>query len=506
MGNPDVILEMRNISKSFPGVQALKDVSLTVRSGKVLALMGENGAGKSTLMKILQGIYKPDQGEIVLKGRRVEIDSPKDALRLGISMIHQELSPVLEMTVAENIFLGREPHYRYTGIVNRKKLRRDTLALFQDIGIEMNPNKKLSQLSVAEMQLVEIVKAISYNSDIIIMDEPTSAITDREVEKLFQIIKRLTDRGKAIIYISHKMDEIFRICDEIVVLRDGQFIDAKPIGELDQNKLISLMVGRELNNVFPKETAGIGETILEVENLGLDGKFRGVSFRLRRGEILGLAGLMGAGRTEVAETIFGIHHATEGEIRIKGKPVRIKSCKDAIDNGIALVSEDRKLKGLNLKASVQNNITLSSLLKYSVLRQIVNPRLERTVVEQQIEALNIKTPSRKQIVNFLSGGNQQKVVIGKWLLCEPDVLILDEPTRGIDVGAKYEIYKMMNLLAKEGKAILMISSEMPELLGMSDRVIVLHEGEVTGEFLREEFDQEKIMACAAGFKKGEIVA
>lgn len=509
MENEEYILQMLNISKRFPGVNALDNVTLNIERGKVHALMGENGAGKSTLMKVLIGMYRADEGEVIFKGKKVNINSPKEAIHQGISMIHQELNPIPEMTVAENIYVGREPQYRFSRVLNRRELKNRTIKLFEDLGMKLNPTSKLSSLSVAEMQIVEIAKAISFNSDIIIMDEPTSAISEREVDKLYEIIRKLTSQGKAIIYISHKMDEIFKICDTVTVLRDGKYIDTKPIGELNKQTLISLMVGRELGNIFQKDEANIGEVALEVIGLNLKGKFKNISFNVRKGEILGIAGLMGAGRTELVETVFGVNKADSGEIIIKGKKTKINSPKDAINSRIALVSEDRKLLGLNLKSSVKDNITLANLNDYCLINQIIKIKKERKVADQQIQNLKVKTPTRNKIVNSLSGGNQQKVVIAKWLLCNPDILILDEPTRGIDVGAKSEIHKIMSILVREGKAIIMISSEMPEILGMSDRVIVLHEGKVTGEFLREELSTEKgqelIMASATGHMKGEVV-
>ena len=502
--NTKYVLQMRNISKVFPGVIALNDVSLNIEKGKVHALIGENGAGKSTLMKILSGIYNSDKGEIILRNKKVNINGPKEALKNGISMIYQELNPIPEVTIAENVFVGYEPCYKFLGIVNKRELKRRTNELFNEIGVELNPDSKLSSLNVAEIQIVEIVKALSYNSEIIIMDEPTSAITDKEVEKLFEIVRKLSSKGKTIIYISHKLDEIFKIGDYVTVLRDGNYIDTKSISELNKQLLISLMVGRDIKNIFPKENVKFGDVLFEVRSLNKKRKFNNINFRVHSGEILGIAGLMGAGRTELVEAIFGVDKADSGEIIIKGRKATINNPRDAITNGIALVSEDRKIYGLNLKSSVKDNITLANLDKYCLLKQIINMREERKIVDQQIKTLDIKTPSRNKIVNTLSGGNQQKVVIAKWLLCNPDILILDEPTRGIDIGAKAEIHKIMTLLAKKGKAIIMISSEMPEILGMSDRVIVLHEGEITGEFRRKELDQEKIMACATGHVNGKV--
>jgi len=503
--NMKYVLQMKNISKVFPGVTALNDVTINIEKGKVHALIGENGAGKSTLMKILTGLYSADKGEIILRGSKVDINSPRDALTNGISIIHQELNPIPEMTVAENIFVGYEPCYKFLGIVNKKELKRRTNELFKEIGVKLNPDSKLSSLNVAEIQIVEIVKALSYNSEIIIMDEPTSAITEKEVEKLFEIVRKLSSKGKAIIYISHKMDEIFKIADFVTVLRDGNYIGTKSISELNKQLLISLMVGRDIKNIFPKENIKRGDVLFEVRGLNKKKIFNNINFKVHSGEILGIAGLMGAGRTELVEAIFGASKADRGEIIIKGKKITINNPRDAIMNGIALVSEDRKIYGLNLKSSVKDNITLANLDKYCLLKQIINIKEERKIVDKQIKTLDIKTPSRNKIVNTLSGGNQQKVVIAKWLLCNPDILILDEPTRGIDIGTKAEIHKIMSLLAEEGKAIIMISSEMPEILGMSDRVIVLYEGKITGKFRRKELDQEKIMACATGHVGGKVV-
>lgn len=496
------ILQMNNICKAFSGVKALKGVSIQIKQGEVHALMGENGAGKSTLMKILTGIYQPDDGEILLKGKKVRFAEPLDAINAGISIVHQELNSILHMTIAENIFIGREPCKGF-GIVDRHEMRKKTIELFDLVEMQIDPDRKMHELSVAEMQMVEIVKALSYNAEIIVMDEPTSAITDREVEKLFSIIRKLTAQGKAIIYISHKMDEIYTICDTITVMRDGAYIDTKPAKELDQKQLIAMMVGRNLEDMYLKEPTPIGERLLEVKNVTIAGKCKEINFHVKKGEILGIAGLMGAGRTELVEAIFGARRIDSGEIYIKDQKVQINSPGRAIAHRISLVPEDRKLFGLNLNFSVKENVTLASLQKYVRFGQVIKFKDERDVTDQQMKYLHIKAESRNTMVDTLSGGNQQKVVLAKWMLCDPDLLILDEPTRGIDVGAKSEIYKIINQLAHEGKAIIMVSSEMPELIGMSDRIIVLHEGTVTGEFNREEFNQESIMMCATGLDKGK---
>ena len=492
----DAILVMENISKSFPGVKALSDVQLTVRKGTVHALMGENGAGKSTLMKVLIGMYSPDSGSITFKGKPVQIDSTETALKLGISMIHQELSPVPYMSVAENIYLGREPLGRW-GMIDKRKLIADTRALLDRLEINIDPNTIMKNLSVANTQMVEIAKAISYDASLIIMDEPTSAITEREVAHLFRMIRSLKAKGVAIIYITHKMDEVFQIADDITVFRDGKHIATVPAAQTNRHSLIAMMVGRELTSIFPKSEAEIGEVVLSVRNLTRKGIIHGVSFDLRRGEILGLAGLMGAGRTEVIEGIFGIKKIDAGEIMIKGKPVQINSPADAIKHGLALLTEDRKLTGIMGVLPVRDNMMIASLGSYAA-RGFLNRRRIDETCNREKGRLEIKTPSMDQTIRLLSGGNQQKVLVSRWLLTLPDILILDEPTRGIDVGAKAEIHRLMCKLAQDGKAIIMISSELPEILGMSDRVLVMHEGKVGGEFAREDATQESIMRAATG--------
>ncbi|MBV8378799.1 MAG: sugar ABC transporter ATP-binding protein [Verrucomicrobia bacterium] len=493
----EYVLVMEGISKQFPGVRALNNVELRVRRGTVHALMGENGAGKSTLMKCLIGIYTPDSGTITFKGERLNITSTHYALAKGISMIHQELNPVPEMTVAENIYLGREPMTPYA-LVDMRKMNRMASELLERLHIKIRPTARMRDLSIANMQLAEIAKAVSYNSDLIIMDEPTSAITEAEVAVLFDIIKSLTAQGCAVIYITHKMDEVFKITDEVTVFRDGQYVASEATAKLTRDMLIEQMVGRTLTAMFHKETAEMGSVFLDVVNLSGKG-FRNVSFQVRRGEILGLAGLMGAGRTELMDGVFGVTPSNGGSIRINGKPVRIRSPADAIRNGMALLTEDRKLTGLYLNATVRENIFIANINRY-----LVGPFLRFSQIEKDCEKMRglmrVKTPSLMQIIKNLSGGNQQKVLIARWLLTEPDLLILDEPTRGIDVGAKSEIYRLMTEFVRSGKAIIMISSELPEVLGMSDRIMVMHEGDKVGELSRAEATQEKILQMATGMK------
>jgi ABC-type sugar transport system ATPase subunit len=501
------VLEMNRISKSFARVTVLNKVTFKVKPGEVHALVGENGAGKSTLMKILMGMYSADEGEILVNGETVSIRHPSEALSYGISMIHQELNPILDMEVSENIFIGREIRKWGVGglsIVDLKEQRRQTEALLQNIGLQISPKQLMRTLSVAEIQLVEIVKAISLSSKVIIMDEPTSAITQKEVKTLFEQIRRLREQGVAIIYISHKMDEIFQIADRITVLRDGNCIGTFATSEIDQEQLIKMMVGREIKEFIPKTEARVGDVIMEVRGLSRGKHFQNISFNLRAGEILGIGGLVGAGRSELAECVFGVTRPTSGEIYIKGQAVDPHHPKDAIKNKVALITEDRKSTGLNLKGSVKENITIVGIGNLARLG-VVNDQKESQVSDRFINNLRIKTNSRNASTATLSGGNQQKVVLSKWLFTEPDIIILDEPTRGIDVGAKRDIYILMGELAKAGKALIMISSEIPELMGLSDRIIVLAEGKLTGELSRPEFSQEAIMRYASAFNSGGTI-
>ena len=499
-GSPEFVLEMRDITKRFPGVLALDRMNIKVREASVHVLVGENGAGKSTLMKILSGVYTIDGGEIFFRGKKLDHQDTAAALSCGISMIHQELSPVLDMTIAENIFLGREP-VRGTGILSRfvdfGKMFAETKALLDRLGLKYDPRTPMRELSIAAMQLIEIVKAISRRASLIIMDEPTSAISDTEVAMLFRQIADLKANKVAIIYITHKMDEIFQIADDITVMRDGQFIAANPATAYDEGKLIAQMVGRTISNIFPKEEVPIGEEVLSVRNLTREGVFENVSFTVNRGEIVGLAGLIGAGRTEVARAIFGLDPIDGGEVHLAGEPMNAKTPSDAIRHGIAMVSEDRKAEGLVLCRSVGENISLANLKKFAA-GPFVKERLEASEGERMIKLLQIKTPNGAMLAENLSGGNQQKIVIAKWLLGELKLLILDEPTRGIDVGSKSEIHKLIVQLARQGLAIIMISSELPEVLGMSDRVVVMSEGAVKGELKRSEANSENIMRLATG--------
>jgi len=487
------LLEMQGIEKSFHSVQVLYGIDFTLKSGNVHALMGENGAGKSTLMKILAGVHRYDKGVIRIEGKEVELTTPKHAQEMGIAMIHQELSPIPEMTVAENIYLGREP--RQGPFVDYKKMYEMTEELLRSLKVAVNPRAKIGNLKVADQQLVEIAKAISLNAKIIVMDEPTSAITDKEVEQLFLIIKDLKNKGQGIIYISHKMDEIFRISDDITVMRDGHYVNTWHAEDIDNNILIQNMVGRELDDYFPKQKVQIEDTMFEIRGFTQQGKFEDISFQVRKGEIFGIAGLVGAGRTELMHAIFGLDKPDTGEIYLEGKKLTIRKPQDAIRQGIAYVTEDRKQEGLVLQMSVAHNITLPSM---DVFKRtgLITAAKESTVVKKEIQELRIKVHTPRQQAGNLSGGNQQKVVLAKWLIKHPKVLILDEPTRGIDVGAKTEIYKLMCEYVATGNAIIMISSEMPEVMGMSDRIMVLSSGRLGGILNREEFGQESIMKMA----------
>jgi len=490
------LLDMKQIIKSFNGVEVLHGIDFSLRAGTVHALMGENGAGKSTLMKVLAGVHKCDDGEIWLKGKKTEIQSPRHAQELGIAMIHQELSPVPEMTVAENIFLGREP--RKGLFVDYKRMYADTEKLLGEMKVRVSPRAKIGRLKVADQQLIEISKAISLNADIIVMDEPTSAITDQEVEILFKTIADLKKKGTGIIYISHKMDEIFRIADDITVLRDGTYVNSWEAKDIDNNTLIKNMVGRELNEIFPKIKVPAKDVVMEVRHFTKENQFEDISFLVREGEILGIAGLIGAGRTELMNAIFGLEKPDSGEVFFEGKKVEIRRPSDAIRHGIAYVTEDRKNEGLVLEMGVGQNITIASMKTLSS-GMFIKRQEEKKTIDDQIRALRIKVHSPRQLVGKLSGGNQQKVVLAKWMMKNPKLLILDEPTRGIDIGAKSEIYKLMGEFVEKGNSIIMISSEMPEAMGMSDRILVLSNGRLSGELSREEFAQEDIMKMAVSY-------
>lgn len=490
------LLDMKQIIKSFNGVEVLHGIDFSLRAGTVHALMGENGAGKSTLMKVLAGVHKCDDGEIWLKGKKTEIQSPRHAQELGIAMIHQELSPVPEMTVAENIFLGREP--RKGLFVDYKKMYADTEKLLGEMKVRVSPRAKIGRLKVADQQLIEISKAISLNADIIVMDEPTSAITDQEVEILFKTIADLKKKGTGIIYISHKMDEIFRIADDITVLRDGTYVNSWEAKDIDNNTLIKNMVGRELNEIFPKIKVPAKDVVMEVRHFTKENQFEDISFLVREGEILGIAGLIGAGRTELMNAIFGLEKPDSGEVFFEGRKVEIRRPSDAIRHGVAYVTEDRKNEGLVLEMGVGQNITIASMKTLSS-GMFIKRQEEKKTIDDQIRALRIKVHSPRQLVGKLSGGNQQKVVLAKWMMKNPKLLILDEPTRGIDIGAKSEIYKLMGEFVEKGNSIIMISSEMPEAMGMSDRILVLSNGRLSGELSREEFAQEDIMKMAVSY-------
>ena len=491
------LLEIRGIRKAFPGVVALDNVSFRLRRGTVHALMGENGAGKSTLMKIIAGVYTPDQGEILLDGKPVTMKEPVDALMQGIAMIHQELNLMPHMTVAENIWITREPRNRF-GFVDHQELRRRTQALFDRLNIDIDPETEIQTLSVASRQMVEIAKAVSWNSDVLIMDEPTSALTEKEVAHLFEIIRSLRAEGKGIIYITHKMNELFEIADEFSVFRDGKYIATCASSDVTRDDIIRMMVGREITQMFPKETVPIGEVVLSVRNLTLDGVFHDVSFDIRAGEILGLAGLVGSGRSNVAETLFGVTPASSGSITIRGQQMVIDQPAKAMAAGMAFLTEDRKDTGCFLCLDIQENMELAVLNSRYVNRFgfVQSGQLAKDCIDMS-RRLRVKTPHMQETIQNLSGGNQQKVLVGRWLLTNPSILILDEPTRGIDVGAKAEIHRLVSELAGQGVAILMISSEMPEVLGMSDRVAVMHEGRITGILDRQDANQVSVMDLAA---------
>ena len=491
------LLQMCGISKAFPGVQALDEVSLDVKAGEVVALVGENGAGKSTLIKILSGCYRADAGQVVLEGRRLGTYSPHQAQEMGISVIYQEFNLAPPLSVAENIFVGRQPRSRL-GLVDFRRMEADAQAVLDSLHLPIDSRRAVASLSVAEQQMVEIAKAISFHAKIIVMDEPTAVLTERETETLFELVRRLRAQGVSVIYISHRLEEIFAIADRVVVLRDGRRVGGMAIAEATVEKVIRLMVGRELTEMFHKERVELGEPVLEVRGLcRAASRVRDVSFTVRAGEVVAMAGLVGSGRTEIARAVFGVDRPDAGEVRVRGRPVRIRSPLDAIRAGMGFVTEDRKAQGLFLILAVRENAASASLGVLSTAG-FIQFGAERRLVASLIEKLRIATPTQEQPIQYLSGGNQQKVVLARWLALKPWVLLLDEPTRGIDVGAKTEVYALMGELARQGVGILMISSELPEILGMSDRVLVVREGGIVGEFSRAEATQEAIMHKATG--------
>ncbi len=497
-------LELKGVSKSFPGVKALDNVQLSLRPGSVLALMGENGAGKSTLMKCLFGIYHMDEGEIFLDGEKVEIKDPDDAMEKGIAMVHQELQPVPARSIAENMYLGRFPVHKYgpLQVIDHKTMNEETKKWLGQLGLDFDPKALLGTLSIGQMQCVEIAKAVSHDAKVIIFDEPTSSLSDKEVEFLFKIMNQLRDEGVAMIYISHKMDEIKRIADDVQIMRDGQYIGTWPAKDLTIDEIITKMVGREMTQIYPEHNHEIKDVILECEDVSSihEKSFQHVSFNVRKGEIVGFGGLVGAQRTELMEGIFGIRNLSSGTIKVNGKEVVIKRPKDGMKAGLGMITEDRRGSGIVGCLSIKDNVGITIYNKYLKAGFVLDHPAINKVVDDSIQQLSIKTPSMQTHISSLSGGNQQKVIVARWLANDPDILIMDEPTRGIDIGAKHEIYEIMENLAQQGKAIIMISSEMPELIGMSDRIYVMSEGKLTGEITdRAEMTQEKIMSYAAQY-------
>ena len=501
----DILVSMEGIEKSFPGVHALNQSRFELRAGEVHALLGENGAGKSTLMKILAGIYAPDAGQILVKGRPVTIAGPRAAQQLGIGMIHQELNLLPHLTLAQNVFIGREPRRGVRFWLNEGALNAQTQQLFQSMHLNLDPRTKVADLTVAKQQMVEIAKALSFHSEVLIMDEPTAALTEAEIDELFRMIAQLRDRGVGIVYISHRLEEIKRICDRITIMRDGHYINTVGAQDVTIDQIISMMVGRTIYEAAPEVPAQSNrDVVLEVKGLNRAGVLKDINFTLKKGEILGFAGLMGAGRTEVARAVFGADRIDAGEIYVQGQRAQIKTPRDAVGYGIGYLSEDRKRYGLALGMDVESNVVLAAFKKFFGRLGWVNRGKTRSTAQHYVEALSIKTPTIQQRVRNLSGGNQQKVVIGKWLTADTNILIFDEPTRGIDVGAKSEIYKLLNDLAHQGKSIIMISSELPEILRMSHRVVVMCEGRITGELSAAEATQEGIMKFAT--QRGGIVS
>ncbi|MDF0480064.1 sugar ABC transporter ATP-binding protein [Vagococcus sp. PNs007] len=495
----DCILRLEHITKEFPGVKALDDVHLSVKKGEVHALIGENGAGKSTLMKCIIGMYKPTSGKIWFDGNYIEDYSIIKALHLGISMIHQELSPVSEKSIMENIWLGREPKNKF-GFIDHKKMEDMTKAVLDKINLEISPRILMKELTVATTQMIEIAKALSFNAKVIIMDEPTSSLTEKEVKQLYKIIRDLKKENVSIIYISHKLDEIMEICDELTVFRDGQYITQRPVSEINEQELINLMVGRDVTQLFPKTKVELGPVKLSVKNFSNEKDFKNISFEVREGEILGFAGLVGAGRSEVMEALFGVRHKLSGEVTLNGKELHITNASSAVKSKLAFLTENRRKTGIFPMLSVNYNIVSSSIGSFKNKIGLLNNKRLSEESQAYIDLLNVKTPTAETAIENLSGGNQQKVLIAKWLLTRPEILILDEPTRGIDVGAKAEIHRNISTMAATGKGIIMVSSELPEILGMSDRVIVMHEGKITGNLINKNLTQEDVIAYASGLK------
>jgi ribose transport system ATP-binding protein len=499
------LLEVRKVTKRFPGVTALRDVSLTLARGELLAVIGENGAGKSTLMKILAGVQEPDSGQILIDGVDVTIDSVQQAQKLGVALIHQELNLCDNLDVGANIFLGREPIKH--GLIDRKKIRDESIELLKRVGLNVSPDTIVRRLPIGQQQLVEIARALSIDARVLIMDEPTSSLSQHEVDRLFEVVKELRNRGVSIVYISHRLGEVRKLADRVTILRDGKNAGNLERDEITHDLMVELMVGRDISEFYARKSHEPGDVVLEVEKLVTPANpGHALSFSIRKGELVGVAGLVGAGRTEMLQVLFGVDAAVSGTIRIGGKVVQFRSPIDAIHSGLALVPENRKQQGLILDMAVRTNIGLAGLKRNRKPGGFLNNAVEAAESALMIRKLRIKTPDEKQIVQFLSGGNQQKVVLGKWLAMKPDVLLLDEPTRGIDIGAKQEIYNLMEQLAEEGVAILFVSSEMDEILGMSDRALVMHEGRISGELQRNELSEEVIMQLATGNVSGESAA
>ena len=494
-------LEMKGIDKQFGGNYVLKDAGFELADSEIHALMGENGAGKSTLMKILTGVYTRDAGTVFVNGKEVSYKNPQEAEADGIVFIYQELNVLRDLTVEENMFLGKEIHGMF-GVCNRKEMRAKVREILGTLGVSIRPEQKMEELSVGQQQMVEIAKALMVDAKAIIMDEPTAALTNSETEILFDVVRKLKSQGVSIIYISHRMEEIFELCDRITVLRDGKYIDTKKISETDMADVIRMMIGREIGERFPEREHEVGDVVFEVKGLNCEGVFKDINFDVKAGEVLGVAGLMGAGRTEIMQAIFGNMAHVTGQILINGEAARIKTPIDAMAHGIGFITEDRKTEGLMLDDSIRKNISIANLNKVS-RKGVMSKESEKSLIQKAIEDLMIKCTSSEHVCNNLSGGNQQKVVFSKWISTDPKILILDEPTRGVDIGAKKEIYGIINRLAAEGVAIIMVSSELPEVLGMSDRIMVIHEGRITGIIENDNTTQEDVMILATGGSKSE---